>query len=124
MSYQRIEFKESGGSYYSIGDHAWAEISYQGNSFVRVIPRASGVKVYSTDEMGGGYTRIIVHAWVKKSTRKELEQYFMNLPVNIGKKEGILKIGGTEYTGCYMNGITADSSYQKWAFFSVEFIRS
>jgi len=27
-----------------------------------VIPRASGVKVYSTDEMGGGYTNIIVHA--------------------------------------------------------------
>ena len=124
MSYQRIEFKETGGSYYSIGDHAWAEVSYSGNPFVRTIPRAAGVKIYSTSEMGGGYTRINVHAWVKKSTRKELEQYFLNLPSNIGKKEGILKIGGTEYTGCSVVGITPDSSYQKWAFFSVEFVRS
>ena len=124
MSYQRIEFKETGGTYYSIGDHAWAEVSYQGSPFIRTIPRASGVKIYSTDEMGGGYTRIAVHAWVKKTTRKLLEQYFLNLPINIGKKTGTLKISGTEYSGCSMSNITADSSYHKWAFFSVEFVRS
>jgi len=31
---------------------------------------------------------------VKKTTRKELEQYFLKLPSNIGKKKGILKIEG------------------------------
>ncbi len=119
MALDRVKFNNV-----AIGDYAWAEISYQGNVVTRIIPRALGVRIYSTSEMGGGQRRITVHAYVIKATRKDLEEYFRTLPASLGYAAATLTVDGVSYTNCYMESITPPSGVERWATFTVNFIQS
>lgn len=107
-----------------IGDLAWIEISYQGNSSVKIIPRAIGVRIRSTTENGGGQNSIIVRAWIIKNSRKDFEDYIKGLRVSLGNGPATLNSDGTDYTNCYLNNISVDSGYTKFGFFTIEFIQS
>jgi len=108
----------------TIGDYAWAVVGFSGNTSVRVIPRAKGVRIYSTEEMGGGYRTITVSAYVIKQSRKDLEEYFRTLPDLLGHEAATLVVEGVSYTNCVMTGINPESTYEKWNTFTVEFLQS
>lgn len=107
-----------------IGDLAWIEMSYQGNTSIKVIPRALGVSIRSTTENGGGVNTINIRAWVIKESRKEFEDYIKGLQASLGNGPSTLSADGTTYSNCYLTKIAADAGYTKFGFFSVEVIQS
>ena len=108
----------------AIGDWAWAEITYEGNPETRIIPRAKGVKIYSTTEIGGGFQTIVIHAYLLKDNRKEIEDYFGTIHTVLGSGPSTLVVDGTSYTNTYLVRVTPDEAYEKFSTFSIEFIRS
>jgi len=121
---QRIVFK-IGETEYNIGYTEWASISYQGNISSRIIPRAKGVKLYSTEEMGGGIKEITIYAYIIKNSRLEVEQYLNTLIDNIANKKGDLIIEGTlTLSDCYLESLRSDSDYKKWNYFDISFKKS
>lgn len=117
MAYQRVKF----GDYY-IGDHAWVESRFSGSTLVRTIPRLTGAKIYSLNSIGGGHISIVVHAWIKKDTRKELEEYLIQLPANLGYTKKTITYGDKTISNCALQAISSDSGYERWSFFSATFI--
>ena len=107
-----------------IGDLAWIEMSYQGNTSIKIIPRALGVSIRSTTENGGGINTLNVRAWVIKNSRKEFEDYIKGLSAALGTASASLVSDGTTYSNCYLNRISVDGGYNKFGFLSVEFIQS
>lgn len=107
-----------------IGDMAWIEMSYQGNTSVKIIPRAVGVRIRSTYVNGGGMNSIIVRAWTIKNSRKEFEDYIKGLRGSLGSGPASLIADGTTYSNCYLSKIAADPGYSKFGFFTVELIQS
>lgn len=107
-----------------VGDWAWAEIGFEGNPEVRVIPRCKGVKILSTTEMGGGQLSITVHAYLIKETRKEIEDFFAGAQTSYGNGPSTLVVDGVSYTNTYLVRIVPDSSYERFATFTIEFIKS
>ncbi len=122
---QRITF---GGE--PIGDYAFVSIDYSGNTSVRIIPRAQGVKIYSTEEMGGGQQTFKVRAFVLKTTRQNIEKYLADLHQLIGNSVSNLQIydkNGTNpetYNNCYMSRISSGTEDELWNWFDIEFVRS
>ena len=117
MSKQRVKF----GDYY-IGDHSWISFDYTGQVVSRTFPRLIGSKIYSTSEMGGGMVQITVHGWVIKNTREELEDYFRNLPDNLGYVAKALTYDTKTIDNCVFQSLKHSTSYEKWADFSIVFI--
>lgn len=107
-----------------IGDMAWIEVAYQGNTSVTIIPRAAGVRIRSTTENGGGIYTINVRAWIIRDSRKAFEDYIKGLRASLGNGPSTLNSDGTDYTNCYLSKITADGGYTKFGFFTVEMIQS
>lgn len=107
-----------------IGDHAWAQIDFEGNVLKRNIPRAIGNVVYPTETMGGGLRTITVHAWVIKETRAALETYMRDLPTNLGHALATLSIDGVDYTNCALESISTDGDNFSWAIFTCVFVQS
>lgn len=108
----------------NVGDWAWAEFAYEGNPDIRIIPRAAGVRIYSTSQMGGGQQKIIVHAYLIKSTRKEIEDFFATAHTTFGNGPSTLVVDGVSYTNTYLVRISPDSSYERYSTFEMEFVRS
>ena len=108
----------------AIGDWAWAEIAYEGNPEVRIIPRAAGIRIHSTTEMGGGQQIIIVHAYLIKDTRKEVEDYFGTIHTKLGAGPYTLIVDGTSYTNTYLVRVTPDETYERFSTYTIEFVRS
>jgi len=115
--YTRVYFGDT-----QIGDYAWVEISFEGNPTIRTIPRLVGSKIYSIAEMGGGHYRITVHAWIRKQSRRDVEIYFLELPQALGFSAKTLKFDNVTIRDCVLQGISADSEYNNWAFFEVSFV--
>lgn len=122
--YQRVEWKNK-----AIGDYAHVVFEYEGNTEVRIIPRAKGVKIRSTKELGGGMLSINVMAFVEKDSRFDLESFFNNLDSNFSlNEEGDLKItdsnGTVTLTDCYLESFDQDQEHFRWSRFSLKFVKS
>lgn len=117
---QRIKFNDV-----YLGDHAWASFAYEGNVSMRIIPRAKGVVIRDTKENGGGLIRISIYAWVIKTTRKALEQYFYNLQGNLGQAKAAIDIDGWELANCAIESYEmSNSENQSYSNFTVTVIKS
>ena len=110
----------------SIGDHAYISVSYQGNNDVRIIPRAKGAIIRSTEEMGGGLLTVTVRGVTAKETRVAIEQYFANADSNFDLTvPGNLVIDGTlTLTDCYLEGFDQDDQDLKSNTFTFRFVKS
>ena len=104
MSFQRVTFNGV-----NLGDHAYVSPSYQGNVVQRIIPRASGARIYDTKQMGGGIITLTVHAFVIKTTRKSLEQYFYNLQGNLGAAKASLVIEDWTLEDCSIESYSMEN---------------
>lgn len=118
-----------GGVY--VGDHAFLSFSYQGNNDVRIIPRAKGVRIRPTSELGGGYLTILVSAVKAESNRADLEEYFTNMDSVFSLNEkGDLIVYNTDesvaytLTDCYLQSFSQEGVDLKINSFSMEFIKS
>lgn len=114
-----------------LGDHAYLTLSYSGNTDERVIPRAKGMKLWSTYELGGGLWNIRVDAFVAKSSRISLEQYFYNLDSSISLNEsGSIVVTDTStstsytLTNCYLKSYSQENSDFKFNSFTFDFVKS
>lgn len=105
----------------AIGDHAWASISTSNEIEVHKIPRADGAIIR---RRGGGLKTIVVNAWIKKVDRKSLEQYFDQLASAFTSDVADLVVNTITYSNCIMTDISADSTHNNWANFTVTFLKS
>jgi hypothetical protein len=110
----------------SLGDHAFISFSYQGNNDVRIVPRAKGAIIRSTEEMGGGILSITVRGVKAEATRVALEQYFGNIDTSLDLvAPGSLVIDGTfTLTNCYLEGFDQDEQDLKSNTFTFKFVKS
>lgn len=110
----------------SIGDHAYLNFSYQGNNDVRIIPRAKGAIIRSTEEMGGGLLTIEVRGVTAKETRLAVESYFANADSTFDLNvPGSLLIDDTlTLTNCYLESFSQDDQDLKSNTFTFRFIKS
>lgn len=108
-----------------LGDQAWASFGYSGNTTSKILPRAKGVSIYDTNENGGGLINITINAWVIKTTRKVLEQYFYNLEGNLGREKANLVIDGWTLSNCVIESYNMNNSEsQNYSKFTVSLIKS
>ena len=104
-----------------IGDYGWVVSSFAYNLEVKEIPRATGAII---NNRGGGYHTLVVHAWVSKTSRKNLEEYLYNLGILFSRDAQTLTVNDKTYTNCYFTRISPGTDYFKWNFFSVTFIKA
>jgi hypothetical protein len=112
-----------------LGDYAYVVFDYQGNNEVRVIPRAKGVKIRSTADLGGGMLNITVTSLVAKNSRFALENYFGTLDSLLElNTEGSLEIsdenGTLTLTNCYLESFTQSGEDLKVNTMVLKFIKS
>ncbi len=112
-----------------IGDYAYVTFDYVGNNDVRIIPKAKGVKIRSTSDLGGGYLSINVVALVSKENRYELEKFFYDLDSEFSLTEkGDLQIsddnGTLTLSDCYLESFSQSAEDLKVVTFSMRFIKS
>ena len=113
-----------------IGDHAFIVFSYSSNNDVRIIPRAKGVKIWSTNELGGGHLVISVNAVVAKDNRYTLESYFRTLDttfsLTVKGDLTVLDRYSNAYTlsDCYLQSFSQGNEDLKVCTFNMEFIKS
>lgn len=113
----------------NVGDYAFVSFNYSANNDVRVIPRAKGVKIRSTEELGGGYLTITVSAIVAKNSRFELEDFFYTLDANLSLTvPGDLVISDENGTrliaDCHLDSFSQDSNDLKVNTFQLSFLKS
>lgn len=104
-----------------LGDHAWVEIDTTNEVEIHKIPRADGVIIRPK---GGGVKTLLVHAWMVKTQRTDIEQYFNTLAANLTSAVANLIVNGVTYSNCIMRSVSPDSVHNKWATFTIVFIKS
>lgn len=108
-----------------IGDHAWVSISTENEVEIHKIPRADGVIIR---RRGGGLKTLTVIGWIKKTanleTRSDIEQYFDQLAGAFGSDVSDLIVNGETYSNCIFKRISQDTIHNKWANFTIIFIKS
>lgn len=110
---------------YELGYHEWAAFDYSGNTQTRVIPQATGVKIWDTDTLGGGEITITVNVFVQKDSRLLLEQHIYTLIGNIKGQTGTLTIDTSwELTNCTMESLSMSQDCNKHAYFTIVFKKS
>jgi len=105
----------------AIGDFCWITPSYSNDKQVVHIPRADGVRIRN---MGGGQKTYSVTAYLIKSQRTTLEQYFDTLINSFGNTKGELIINGYSYGDCFFTDISPETSYPNYNTFTLTFIKS
>ena len=124
MSYNRVVFNDGTNDYY-LGYVQWVSIDTTSNVVTRIIPRAKGVKIYSGNDMGGGYNTIEVHCFDKKDSRLLLETALYNLSQSLANKKGTLTIEGQlVLTNCYFQSFSMGKESNKWDWYTITFIKS
>lgn len=117
----------------NLGDHAYVTFNYRSNQEIRVIPRAKGVRIRSTEELGGGYWEITVNALVSKDTRLTLEKYFYNLDSSLElNAEGALVLkpvspdvqANLTLSDCYLVSLDQEANDLKVNSFTLQFVKS
>ena len=104
-----------------IGDHCWLEISTENEVEVHKIPRADGAILR---RRGGGLKTLTVYGWVKKMSRKSLEEYINSLAGAFGSGLADLVVNGNTYSNCILKSISPGSDYYQWSRFSIVFYQS
>jgi len=123
-NYKRVKFVVD-STEYDLGVTEWVNIDYTGNVQTRIIPRAKGVKIWNTSEIGGGVLTVTVDTFIVKSSRLEVEQYVLNLINNLANKKGDLVIEGTfTVSDCYINDIRSSKSDNRWNYITITFVKS
>ncbi len=114
-----------------LGDHAFLTFSGSGNNDIRVIPRAKGVKIWSTYELGGGMTEIKVESFLARTSRITLEEYFKDLDSLFELNQvGDLVITDLTtsatytLTNCFLKSYSQEARDLKSNSFTLEFVRS
>lgn len=124
---QKVYFGEV-GSWVQIGDSAYVNTSFAGNTQSIIIPTALGVLIRSTAALGGGQLSINVNGYISKDTRLELEQYLINLysSLSTGKKSLKVEYGATSYTidDVYWVSGSPEASNKKYGDFTLSFMKS
>jgi len=113
----------------TLGDYGFVTFDYQGNTDVTIIPRAKGVKIRSTTEMGGGLLNINVSILVSKASRSALEAYVSGLDAALTlNTEGSLVISDTNgtltLTNCYLDSFSQSNEDLKVNTLTFKFIKS
>lgn len=103
-----------------LGCYVWLEVKTENEVQVHKIPRADGAIVR---RLGGGLKTVIVHGWIVKNNRFEIEQYFDQLAGSLGSAGSDLIINGKTYSNCFLKSISPDSNHNNWATFTVTFTR-
>jgi len=112
-----------------IGHHGYATFSYRSNNSIRIIPRALGVKIWSTKELGGGYLEIVVKCFLVKDERTKLEKYFADFDSTFSSSEpGTLILEGKSINlvldNCYLDSWSQEDRDLKANTFTLTFIKS
>ena len=112
-----------------VGDYGYVTFNYTGNNEVRIIPRAKGVKIRSTKELGGGLMKITVEAFVEKTNRYALENFFNSLDSNFDLIDsGTLQIsdenGTINLTNCFLESFSQSGEDFRWSTFTLDFVKS
>ena len=110
----------------SLGDHAYVSIGFEGNNEVRIIPRAKGALIHSTNDMGGGVIKISVRGVKAEDSRVALEQYYATLDTAIGlTTKGDLVINGVlTLQDCFLESLDQDDNDSKANTFTAKFVKS
>jgi len=113
----------------TIGSHGYATFSYRGNNSIRIIPRATGVKIWSTKELGGGYLEITVRCLILKEERTKLEKFFADFDnLFTSTEKGTLTLEGLTITlvltDCYLQGWSQEDRDLKVNWLTLNFIKS
>ena len=123
-NYKRVKFIVD-STEYELGATEWVNVDYAGNTQSRIIPRAKGVKIWNTSDLGGGILTVTVDTFIVKDSRLEVEQYIINLINNIANKKGNLVIEGTfTISDCYINSIRSSKSNSRWNYITITFTKS
>ena len=123
--FKRIKFKVSDTEIYDLGYHEIMSMDYEGNVKTRIVPRAKGIHIWNTDELGGGELRITVRVFVAKNSRLELELFMINLINNLANKKGTLIIENTlTLTDCHIQRISFPNEFSKTAVYTINLVKS
>lgn len=125
MTNQRVIFTV-GVTDYNLGTYDdFVSIDYRGNNDTRIIPRAKGVAIQGTEDLGGGELSITIKSHSKFDTRLALEQAVYTLIGNIANKSGTLSVESTlELTNCYIENFSMDKTNTLQVSFDVTFVKS
>ena len=122
--FRRVVFTISGTDYH-LGYYEYVTFAYEGNTQVKVVPRAKGVKIWDTETLGGGEITISVRVFITATSRLDLEKKINNLITNIGGKTGDLKIeNDLILTDCSMKSLSMDDTSMKDIYFTIIFVKS
>ena len=104
-----------------IGDYTHLQVDTENEVEVHKIPRADGAILR---RRGGGLKTLTVHGWVKKTSRKALEEYINSLAGAFGSGLADLVVNGNTYSNCILKSISPGSDYYQWSRFSIVFYKS
>jgi len=123
-NYKRVKFVVN-STEYELGVTEWVNVDYSGNVHTRIIPRAKGIKIWNTSELGGGSLTVTVDTFVVKNNRLEVEQYIVNLINNLANKKGDLVIEGVfTISDCYILDIKSSKTSSRWNHITITFVKS
>jgi len=123
-NFKRVKFTVDSVDY-NLGYYEWITESYNGNTQTRIVPRAKGVKLWDTEELGGGELTIRVDVFITSTSRLNLEQQINTLITNIAGKKGTLTIDDTlVFTDCAMQSLQPSGDVLKDSYFTIIFIKS
>ena len=110
----------------AIGDHAYLSFNYQGNNSVRIVPRAGGVIIRSTKELGGGVLSITVKSVIVKNNRLEIEAFFntLNSVFSLTEPGDILIDDTLTLINCYLDSFSQDGEDLLLSPFTFNFTKS
>lgn len=108
----------------SLGYYEYGSFSYEGNVQTRIIPRALGVQVWNTSDLGGGILNIELHVFVVGTNRQDLENQVNTIIGNCKGVTGSLVIGTATFTNCYCQSISHDTAQGKTTNLTIRFIKS
>jgi len=121
---KRIQWKSQ-----DIGDYSYVYFDYQGNVETRIIPRAKGMRLRSTEQLGGGLLNITVQTLVAKADRTALENFIATLDntlsLNVPGDLVVYDENGT-YTlsDCYLESFSQTSEDLKANLVTFKFVKS
>ena len=123
--FKRVTFTDADANEYALGYHEWIQMDYTGNVQNVIIPRGTGVKLWSTEELGGGVITITVQCFQAKDTRLLLETDLNTLIGNLKAKTGTLTVDSTlTFTNCYFQSFKMGGNVAKESYYSLVFIKS
>ena len=123
-NYKRVKFVVD-STEYELGVTEWVNVDYSGNVHTRIIPRAKGIKIWNTSELGGGALTVTVDTFIVKNSRLEVEQYIVNLINNLANKKGDLVIEDVfTISDCYISDIKSSKTSSRWNHITITFVKS